>query len=948
MPFHTAATIYWIMPFRAAMLLGVLLAAGTSDAFAVESQAATAIESINHPRVLIERNGQLFQPMRVTVRHAGEPVDGELRAVGISSLSAAIKSGRQELEMTVPAVDRATEITLELTVAGRIAAQQKTTIAPVRKWIVYLLPHSHVDIGYTHVQTEVEAAQWKFLEMAMDAAQQSAANPPESRFKWNAEVLWAVDSYLKQAAPEKREAFVAAVRSGAIGLDALYGNELTALCRPEELLRLVSFGAALSKETGTPIESAMITDVPGYTWGIVTAFAQAGIKYFSVAPNATDRIGRTTSTWGNKPFWWIGPNGRDRVLVWLTGNGYYQVFKSTENLQAYLGQLERQGYPYDMVQVRHCLGDNGKPDIHFADLVKQWNLTHAYPKLVIATTAQMFRDFEDRYGDTLPIARGDFTPYWEDGAASSARETAINRTAAERLVQAETLWALLNPAGYPADRFAEAWRNVLLYNEHTWGAYNSVSKPDLPFVKNQWRIKQAFALDGDAQSRKLLAAAARSSKEIAASPKGIDVFNTTGWPRTDLVILPKELSTTGDAVAGPDGKPVPSQRLSTGELAFLAEEVPPLAGRRYSITAGEPTRRGQARADKTSLNNSRISVRVDPASGALESLRNTAVNAELSDTKSGVGLNRYYYVLADKVQEAQQAGPATVTIKEPGPLVASLQIVSDAPGCIRFHREIRLVDGLDRVELINVLDKKAVREKEGVHLGFAFNVPRGIMRMDIPWAVVRPELDQLTGACKNWLTVGRWVDVSNQEYGVTWATLDAPLVQVGAMTANIMGPLSKPEAWIGHLDPSQTLYSWVMNNHWYTNYRAEQEGPTMFRYALWPHQQYDPAATQRFGVECSQPLVAVPARGEAPDERPLLELDTPQVVVASLKPSTDGKAWIVRLFGAGGQAADVALRWGSRTPKRVSFSNLAEERGEAVKGSVPVPGYGLVTLRADF
>ena len=66
--------------------------------------------------------------------------------------------------------------------------------------------------------------------------------------------------------------------------------------------------------------------------------------------------------------------------------------------------------------------------------------------------------------------RGDFTPYWEDGAGSSAHETAINRNAAERLVQAETLLAMLNPAKYPAEQFADAWRNVLLYDEHTWGA----------------------------------------------------------------------------------------------------------------------------------------------------------------------------------------------------------------------------------------------------------------------------------------------------------------------------------------------------------------------------------------------------------------------------------------------------------------------------------------------
>ena len=43
---------------------------------------------------------------------------------------------------------------------------------------------------------------------------------------------------------------------------------------------------------------------------------------------------------------------------------------------------------------------------------------------------------------------------------------------------------------------------MILYDEHTWGAYNSITEPDKPFVKDQWKIKQAFALDGDAQSQR--------------------------------------------------------------------------------------------------------------------------------------------------------------------------------------------------------------------------------------------------------------------------------------------------------------------------------------------------------------------------------------------------------------------------------------------------------------
>ena len=86
-------------------------------------------------------------------------------------------------------------------------------------------------------------------------------------------------------------------------------------------------------------------------------------------------------------------------------------------------------------------------------------------------------------------------------------------------MQAETLSAMLDPRKYPAEQFFEAWRNVILYDEHTWGArqYN-VTDYDVPFVKDQWKIKQAFALDGDAQSRKLLADRACGRERTAKRP----------------------------------------------------------------------------------------------------------------------------------------------------------------------------------------------------------------------------------------------------------------------------------------------------------------------------------------------------------------------------------------------------------------------------------------------
>ena len=83
---------------------------------------------------------------------------------------------------------------------GKTLAERQITLKPVRKWVVYLLPHSHVDIGYTQLQADVEKKQWQNIDAALELIRKTADYPPEARFKWNAEVLWAVDSYLRQGA----------------------------------------------------------------------------------------------------------------------------------------------------------------------------------------------------------------------------------------------------------------------------------------------------------------------------------------------------------------------------------------------------------------------------------------------------------------------------------------------------------------------------------------------------------------------------------------------------------------------------------------------------------------------------------------------------------------------------------------------------------------------------
>jgi alpha-mannosidase len=918
-------------------------------------------------QALVRKEGKLFQQVRVDISHIAPPSEAVISTDSGEEIRTRLKTGYNAVNLPVEAVAKEKELGVSVKIDGRPADKIVVRLKPVQKRELYLLPHSHVDIGYSDLQVVVEKNHWKYLEQAIDLAQKTADYPPGARFKWNVEVLWAAETYLRQASPDKQEAFIDAAKKGWIGLHGLLANELTGLCHPEELFHLTEFARRLSRRYDLTINSAMITDIPSYTWSLIPALAQSGIRYFSSGPNympnlpdGGDRIGRALKTWGDRPFYWVSPSGAEKVLFWMAGRGYSWFhglnmgnlsFEKKQPIFDYLRELEESGYPYAMVQVRYTVGgDNGPPDPNLSDLVKKWNEEYESPKFVIATSQEMFEEFERRYAEKIPSVRGDFTPYWEDGAASTAMETAMNRNSAARLVQAEALWAMIDPEHFPAEEFYEAWRQAILFDEHTWGAADSVSNPDGENAKTQWAYKRAFALEAEKRSLALRDAALKKPGPAASKKstrQAIDIFNTSSWPRTDVVLIPKGLSSSGDLVKDESGNPVPCQRLSSGELAMFVSHVPAFGARRYTVEKGKPTQKGSARAGSSRLENNQLSVSVDPKTGALSSFKwKTDKDIEFVDTSKGVGLNEYIYVSGKNPEKAQGAGRVKVSIREPGPLVASLLVESDAPGCRSLKSELRIYDGSDYLEIINLMDKIQVREKESVHFAFPFCIPGGTVHLDLGWAIIRPESDQIPGSCKDYFCVQNSVDISNQVYGLSWVSLDAPLIEIGKITDEAAVEKGV-RAWRTTIEPSQTVYSYAMNNYWHTNYKASQEGVVGLRYALRPHKGFETAAIKKFGLERSQPLVAAAAEESTPLGPSLLEVEPAGVIVTSLLPSSDKKGWIVRLWNASGRPENVTLRGAICREGSVYLSNPSEDRLEKASGSIVMLPFGIVTLRIE-
>ncbi len=925
-------------------------------------QPAVTLADIKNLPFIITKENRDYQVAKLTFLNTAAPAELTVRVSGMPGQPVHIATGNGEAEVQVPAVTKDSSVELAVE-KGRSTIDRRTlNLQAARKMMVYILPHSHNDIGYTEIQTAVEKKQMNNLLKGMEYARRTKDYPEGARFVWNLEGVYAADLFLQRMNEQQKQEFLQAVKDGGVALNGMYLNTLTGLCRPGELLRLFKPATMLAVQTGTKVDAAMISDVPGYTWGTVTAMAQAGIKYFSAAPNYFDRIGDILQQWEDKPFYWGSPSGKEKVLVWIPYKGYALSHGMPAGLTPgfaadYMNRLNEIKYPYDITYIRWSgHGDNAVPEMAISDFVKSFNSKYSWPKFIISSTSTAFNAFEKQYADKIPYVKGDWTGYWEDGAASSAFETAENRNSSSRLTQAEALWAMVNPEQYPAARFNKAWQHVLLYSEHTWGADVSVTRPLSQKTMEQWQIKKSYADTAAQMSEELLAAASAAS---AQADNSIDVFNTCSWQRGGLVLVSPQLSAAGDIIKDGEGVVLPSQRLSTGELAFVATAIPPFAAKRYSISGGSNIGGKAVNINGQSMDNGTIRVELDGATGAITSIRNHGINNNFADSASGNYLNDYLFLQGNNLANLQRNGQVKISVKEDGPVLASLLVESAAPGCDKLTREIRLVKGFDHIDITNVLDKRPAEldpnpgdyawantgGKESINFGFPFHVTDGQMRLDIPLAIMKPETDQIPGSCKNWLEVGGWADVSNNDLGITWATLDAPLVEVGGITATLLGGQTNPAVWRKKIEPTQKLYSWAINNHWETNYRAYQDGIITFRYALRPHKAFEPATAARFATGLSQPLVVTAATGKD-FSVPKLQLSTDKVLVQVLKPSEDGRAWIVSLFNPTSETQQTTLKWSSPV-KATSYSNTGEQTLSPVNGAIAIAAQDVVTVRVE-
>jgi hypothetical protein len=134
---------------------------------------------------------------------------------------------------------------------------------------------------------------------------------------------------------------------------------------------------------------------------------------------------------------------------------------------------------------------------------------------------------------------------------------------------------------------------MVLYDEHTWGAYCSVSNPKSQETVEQWAVKEDFATQAKKDVDYVLRRALGALADYIYDPKGtLLVFNPLSWQRSGMVEI--DLDKGQELVDLVTNRTVDYEVLSTGpayrHIRFLAQDVPSVGYKAYALkeTKSEP------------------------------------------------------------------------------------------------------------------------------------------------------------------------------------------------------------------------------------------------------------------------------------------------------------------------------------------------------------------------
>ncbi len=827
---------------------------------------------------------------------------------------------------------------------------------------IFLISHTHTDIGYTDHQDTVFRQHLEFIDQAIELGEASADYPEEARYKWTCEVTAFVERYFRERPAAQIDRFLELHRRGQMAVAGMQYH-WTPMLSTAAMIRSLLPVQRLRQQYDLNITAAMQCDVNGVSWLWADLLPAIGINLLTMSINM--HRGRRPEPDLNA-FWWRGPAGK-RLLTFNGPHYLYGIFRyglSDMNfvdqlLPAQLEKLEaREDYPYDFLyaQITHpARVDNGPPLSHMADFVRDWNASGRQPRLIFTTINGFSQMLHQDYGDQLDTWSGDWADWWADGVGSSIYETSLNRNTEELLPLLDLLATQVD--GIDPALVEEAYHLVSLYDEHTWGGFASIRRPHSPFTRANFNRKASFAYGGYGLTHELLAKAGRKlaakithetpegdawrrwgqyiSADPAAEPANYHylVLNPLGWQRQVRYPLPPDMGGAAPFAVlemfliGNYREAPPLLSDAPGDV-MIDVNLPAFG---YTVVAPRSIQAADdARTGEGMIENSWYRLRIDAETGGIASWFDKELGRELVNTDDLWRFGQYIYEWVDHPDDRRaifaldfdredfglrhtdtpfrRSGPTHIEIMpaQCHPDRVEIEVRLRAKGARSIKARYALPFHQKELQLDVLVDKEFNTRAEAVYLPFPLAIEEPTFHLDLNGVPLEPEREQLPGSCRDWYGIHRWAEVGDESLSVTIVPLDSPLIQVGGITTG---------RWAYQLDTRKaTLVSWALHNHWDTNFKASQGEDTLLRYRLTSSARYDSAASSRFAMEATLPPLIVRVPGaELGISGAFMTCDPQGECEIQLKRAADGRGLIVHAYNLGADNVSQALAFPAAT-----------------------------------
>ena len=772
---------------------------------------------------------------------------------------------------------------------------------------------SHFDIGFTDHPSVCRKLQSRYLDMAIDLVAANRHRDPALWFYWTCESNNVVLEWWQRASEARRTLFLQLVQAGWIEVCAMpFNNQPTldadqwrtvARWLPEELWQAC--------RPRTIIQD----DVNGFPRAGALALMDRGVEFLWMAIN-----GDTGGSPLMQPsaFWWQMPDGR-KLFVWNSvtyPQGYFlfepnqwrrgplpqagdpryrppergdffdpspgNLARAHATCRARLEAWERQGLALDRIAVSMTNMwriDNDPPCELLTEFVAAWNAAGFVPRLALTTPSLALDAIRASVTEQAPTLAGEWTDWWANGPASTPRELAATRRAKRVLTALDELRPSL--PSLDGEVIDECRRQLCLFDEHTWGSWQSVSRPDSIDSQGQFAEKASLAYRPLVMAELALGDAVRA---IAPRTRGVHVVNPYARPFTGWITLTDDClrgtyEGVKDALTGQEQRfgrlpgvsafytvPTDLRQFSPLDSAQVFPDAIADKNLRFWVADLGP---GEVRsfelleraAQTPAYPDIQVQCDAEGWPAMVQWPDGTLFSAPIGDfaaleVQGFAPRWTYKEILACPTEaerrtacdralimsQAVPVGPAT--LRDTGPTWRYEQVLAH-PRLHAARRVIELFKASRRVRLeltLNRISKPASAEI------FYLRLPLDCAGYDVQLTTgglaFRPGIEQLPHTCRDYFTIDGRVTYTKGSRQVVLECHDNALVALGGMYDGLrLEQLGSDLA---------TVYAIVYNNVWYTNFAGDEAGVTEYAFDL-----YGQDASQKGFAPAAFPVVRV-------------------------------------------------------------------------------------------